>query len=251
MSTLALFAFFVLAGIVLIGAVILRKNARKGQFAEPSSLPPWPPNSNWRDLAELPTPVNTSNVHSAPLTNTSRPNSGVVVPEFMGEEISRKARRTGHSLGSVSSNGPFDSTIQIDSDRRKLLGIEELRGLIIQSEPLEEILSGKKKWEMRTRRTKIRGPIALIKKGSGKIYGLADIVDSLGPLSDSDMAKNIDKHGIVLSRLSDSSVITWRHAWVLQNVRRLTRPVPYAHPPGAVIFVLLNSETLDKLRAAL
>lgn len=38
------------------------------------------------------------------------------------------------------------------------------RGLIIYSEPLEWIVSGKKVWEIRTKATKIRVPIALLEK---------------------------------------------------------------------------------------
>ena len=39
------------------------------------------------------------------------------------------------------------------------------------------MLSGKKTWEMRS--TRNRGPIGLIRKGSGQVVGIADIVDSL------------------------------------------------------------------------
>jgi hypothetical protein len=42
-----------------------------------------------------------------------------------------------------------------------------MKGLIVKSPWIELILEGKKTWEIRGSNTKIRGPIALIKSGSG------------------------------------------------------------------------------------
>ncbi len=52
-----------------------------------------------------------------------------------------------------------------------------MRGLIIRSPHIENILAGKKTWEMRSSRINIRERIALIKAGSGCVVGVADIVD--------------------------------------------------------------------------
>lgn len=38
------------------------------------------------------------------------------------------------------------------------------------------------------------------------------------------------------------------HAWVLENVQRADRPVPYKHPMGAVIWVTLPSGCLRTAR---
>jgi hypothetical protein len=120
-------------------------------------------------------------------------------------------------------------------------------GLIIRNEHLEKILSGRKTWEMRTKGTNKRETIALIKKGSGQVFGVADIVQSLGPLSDRDLRESIHQHGIEESRLGTLAVAKYRHAWVLANVRRLNAPVPYVHPKGAQQFVRLQSAEIQAI----
>ena len=58
-----------------------------------------------------------------------------------------------------------------------------LKGLIIDPAHTDDILAGRKRWEMRARGTRQRGTIALTRKGSGAVAGIAELVDSLGPLS--------------------------------------------------------------------
>jgi hypothetical protein len=122
--------------------------------------------------------------------------------------------------------------------------------LVIHSDPLDKILSGRKTWEMRTQNTNKRGPIALAKKGSGHIYGIADIVDSRGPMTTNELATTTNLHGITPARLADPQVAKYRYAWVLSNVRRLPQPVPYSHTKGAQSFVRLDRDTTVAIRAA-
>ena len=56
------------------------------------------------------------------------------------------------------------------------------RALVIASPHIDRILAGEKTWEMRSRNCRIRGPIGLIKKGSGTVVGLAEITDVIDPL---------------------------------------------------------------------
>jgi hypothetical protein len=120
-----------------------------------------------------------------------------------------------------------------------------LKGLIIDTPHIDRILAGEKIWEMRSSQTKVRGTIALIRKGSGQIVGLADLMDSLGPFTPDQMLENQLKHRISNERLADPKVAKWNNAWVMSNVARLTRPVPYRHPSGAVIWVNLEEATKD------
>lgn len=115
--------------------------------------------------------------------------------------------------------------------------------LIIKDEPLERILSGGKTWEMRAQHTRKRETVALAKKGTGQVFGVADIVDSRGPLSDATMMSTVPMHGIASSRLLDPDIAKYRYAWVLTNIRRLPHPIPYSHTKGAQSFVLLDEET--------
>jgi hypothetical protein len=122
-----------------------------------------------------------------------------------------------------------------------------VKGLIIESTPIEKILAGRKTWEMRTAPTKVRGTIALIRKGSGQVVGLAELVDSQGPLNPDDIRNNQAKHQIEPDRQSDPKLAKYRYAWVLQRARRLEAPLSYEHPSGAVIWVQLNETVAGKL----
>ena len=112
------------------------------------------------------------------------------------------------------------------------------RGLIIKKRWLDLILSGHKTWEMRSAKTNVRGPIALIEQGSGLIVGHANLVDSIGPLSTYDYYDAHDKH-MIPDTIHNTK---WRHAWVLVGAKRHETPIPYAHPKGAVIWVKLGEE---------
>jgi hypothetical protein len=68
------------------------------------------------------------------------------------------------------------------------VGDDVSRGLIIDQPWIGKILRGEKTWEMRSTRTSIRGPIALIEKGSGTVVGVASILSSLCPMSLQDIS---------------------------------------------------------------
>jgi hypothetical protein len=88
--------------------------------------------------------------------------------------------------------------------------------------------------------TLVRGRIALIRKGSKTVIGVADLVRTLPKLPQSELKASVDKH-----RVPDSDIsIDFKHstAWVLQRARSLREPVPYRHPAGAVIWVNLAPE---------
>jgi hypothetical protein len=125
-----------------------------------------------------------------------------------------------------------------------------IKGLIIDTPYIDRILAGEKTWEMRSSQTKQRGTIALIRKGSGQVFGLVDLVDSRGPFTREQMLENQSKHKISSERLADPKVAKWNNAWVLTNVVQLSKPVPYQHPPGAVIWVNLDEATRQAVMRA-
>jgi hypothetical protein len=129
--------------------------------------------------------------------------------------------------------------------------LSQLKGLIIDSPHIDNILSGRKTWEMRTTATKHRGPMALIKKGSGLVVGIADLIDSKGPLGTDELMKTEALHLISPERLKSSEVAKYKYAWVLQNPRRLATPISYVHPAGAVIWVNLDGGVSHKVEMSL
>lgn len=129
--------------------------------------------------------------------------------------------------------------------------MNEINGLVIDTPHIDNILSGKKVWEMRSSKTKQRGLVALIRKGSGTVVGIAEITDSLGPLKYEEMLCAQSKHLITPERLNDPRVAKWNHAWVLNNAIRFSKSIPYEHPNGAVIWVKLNATTSQKILDAI
>jgi hypothetical protein len=126
-----------------------------------------------------------------------------------------------------------------------------LRALLIRHPHIDKILDGQKTWEIRGSRTNIQGRIALVASGSGKVIGVCNLVESIGPLTASSFRKNAAKAGM---RPSEANLGGYRqtYAWVLANPKRLKKPVAYKHPSGAIIWVNLDRgverKILDQLQ---
>jgi hypothetical protein len=121
------------------------------------------------------------------------------------------------------------------------------RGLLIRDPYISDILQGRKRWELRSFATRIRGPIGLIKSTSGHVFGECVLRECIGPL-DLDVllhSSEIGPHDMgeiqrvgALPYANDGHSCTY--AWVLEDVRLYPEPIPYRHPSGAVIFVDLT-----------
>jgi hypothetical protein len=57
-----------------------------------------------------------------------------------------------------------------------------MSALLIRASYIDWILNRSKIWEIRGSRTTKRGRIGLIQSGTGKVVGVADLVDVVGPL---------------------------------------------------------------------
>jgi hypothetical protein len=122
-----------------------------------------------------------------------------------------------------------------------------MKGLIIKSPWIDKILTGEKSWEIRSSRINIRGPIALIRKGSGAIIGTCRLVDVKGPLTPAEFSRNEARHRVPQTWLAENRYEKI-YAWVLQDAKPLPIPIPYNHPNGAVIWVdLSNHPRLSEL----
>ena len=116
-----------------------------------------------------------------------------------------------------------------------------MQGLIIRAPWIDMILAGTKTWEMRTSPCPWTGCIGLIRKGTGLVVGVADVVASLSPLDAAGLAATRDRHGVAAEHEARVLESRWLHPWVLENVRPLPQPVPAGQKPGQVIWVTLSS----------
>lgn len=123
-----------------------------------------------------------------------------------------------------------------------------MRGLVIREPWIGKILSGGKTWEMRSQATKVRGEIALIRQGTGLVVGTARLIDSRPPLSRENYMDYCDKHSIPVSMLDEVITNKWVYPWVLADVRRLPRSVPYRHR-GGVTFLTIEQSVLNAISA--
>jgi hypothetical protein len=121
-----------------------------------------------------------------------------------------------------------------------------VRALLIRHPHIDNILDGKKTWEMRGSRTLVRETIGLIASGSGTVIGVCEVVDCVGPLTEEQFRKNAKKAGM---RPSEAQLGYYRQtfAWVLEKPRLLKKPVRYEHPPGAIIWVKLDASVEKKI----
>jgi hypothetical protein len=116
------------------------------------------------------------------------------------------------------------------------------KGLIIADPWIGYILDGRKTWEMRSSETSVRGPFALIRKGTGAIWGIAALVDVGRALTPREMLASFDWHQIPADMIRSGQVAKWNTPWVFADIRSLATPVPYSHPSGAVTWVNLAED---------
>lgn len=95
-----------------------------------------------------------------------------------------------------------------------------------------------------------RGPIALIRKGSGQVVGTAKIADSLPSIEDAnEYARAESQHRIPPNRQPAAFGDGWRTPWVLRDVQPLAELIAYTHPNGAVIWVNLDDDVSVAIEA--
>lgn len=98
------------------------------------------------------------------------------------------------------------------------------KGLIINKVSLDKIFDQGKVWEMRSTRTNVRGNIKLIESGIKMIVGEADLVGC----HEIPTAKNRQRQLFFFHKVDQYEFMEKRKwAWVLNNVKRYDKPIPY------------------------
>jgi len=78
------------------------------------------------------------------------------------------------------------------------------KAIVIDEPWVSQVLRGDKAWEMRSKPTRHRGPVGIIRKGSGQVVGTASLIDSLPALSRPEFAKHEAEHGISAEEQEDA-----------------------------------------------
>lgn len=125
-----------------------------------------------------------------------------------------------------------------------------MRALIIREPWVGKILDGKKTWELRGSKTNVRETVALVASGSGTVIGVCDLVDCIGPWSTCVFKDNAQRAGINPEK-AKLGYYKQTYAWAMAEPRRLTKPIPYTHPSGAIIWVRLDAGVETKIQRAL
>lgn len=124
-----------------------------------------------------------------------------------------------------------------------------MKALIIKQPWIDLILAGKKTIEIRGSKTNIRGQIALIASGTGQVIGTCMVNDSIN------LAEQADLSDVVIKSCVDEATLRSFYkkpnGWVLSDAKRLTTPVKYKHPMGAIIWVTLEETVVAAVTAQL
>jgi len=118
-----------------------------------------------------------------------------------------------------------------------------MRGLIIKSPYIDDILSGIKKIEVRGSNTKIRERIVLLKSGTNLALGTVEIYDSK-KMTLLDYI-NWDYNKLRGKFAKQKMPYKNTYGWKLKNPIIFKEPIPYIHPLGAMIWVTLPNNFID------
>jgi len=111
-----------------------------------------------------------------------------------------------------------------------------MKGLIIKPKWADLILDGEKTVEVRGSKTQIRGTVGIIKSGSQKVYGTAELFNCVELTKENfDMWKDRHKLDITYDQLL--SIYSKPYAWFLTNIDKFEIPTDYEHKQGCVIWI--------------
>lgn len=119
-----------------------------------------------------------------------------------------------------------------------------MHGLVVKSPFIDDILNGIKKWEVRGMNTHIRGSIVLLKSGSGLALGTVNIIEvqelTLEKYNRWEYRTYLGKEPAIKLPYKKT------FAYVLEEPKWFTKPIPYKHPIGAITWVNLPNDLLDE-----
>ncbi len=120
----------------------------------------------------------------------------------------------------------IESLIVIDLKFRRIY--MELRGLIVREPFATMIVTGIKKWEIRKRNTRIRGPILII--SNSVIKGVVDLYDVTGPYSADELNKFFAFHRVPSNFLKRYCKGQRVFVWKLRNPVKFAEEIKNKDP---------------------
>jgi hypothetical protein len=108
------------------------------------------------------------------------------------------------------------------------------KGLIVREPFATLIVEGKKTWEIRKSRTRVRGEVLIL--SGGKAVGSAELVDVLGPFTPEELARHGDKHLVDADFLREYSGGKPLYAWVFRNAKKFKGPRKVRVARGAQVW---------------
>ena len=108
------------------------------------------------------------------------------------------------------------------------------KGLIVREPFATLIAEGKKVWEIRKSRTRVRGEVLIL--SGGRAVGSAELVDVLGPFTPEELAQHGDKHLVDVEFLQEYSKGKPLYAWVFRNAKKFDGPRKVRISRGAQIW---------------
>ncbi len=119
-----------------------------------------------------------------------------------------------------------------------------MKGLIIRKPWIELILNGEKKWEIRKKRTNIRGFIGLVFRG--KLWGFVEITDCK-EFSVEELKNYYEYH-----RVPEEEIIKYAgnrkklYAWILENPVKLEKPIRIPLKKGIQVWLNIDVKSIEK-----
>lgn len=126
--------------------------------------------------------------------------------------------------------------VKAQSGRRSGIKRSSKYALIVKQRWLDQILAGKKTWEIRGCATKRRGWIHFAaSKSGGKLLGRA-LLTKCVQIPNEDFASHFRKH-----RVADVSEVPYSriYAWVLSKAQRFKKPFAFTQKQGQVIWAAM------------
>ncbi len=102
------------------------------------------------------------------------------------------------------------------------------------------IVRGEKRWEIRRRKTNVRGRILIISNGFA--IGSAELVDVIGPMSVEELAEFQEYHRVDRKLLEEYASGGKLYAWVFENPVEFEERRRIRVPKGAQVWVRVKEE---------